>query len=664
MGRTWIRQDVQIGSTLYTDGGYVDTTAPTVAAYETNAATLTDDLNNVRSQLQNILNRNGGSMPSGKWYDNIVAPSTFENGAQRGISEVNQQLHDLERKRVLVSISSGPVPVDVTVPAQAYATGTLSGTANFLNGETVTIGTTVYTFLTPWVDGTPFTVDCTTSLAATLQNLFDAINLTGTIGTQYGTGTTIHPTVTATSNTATQLVVRAKIRGTAGNLIDSLVTTAGDMVWSATKLAGGAGDMNILTLVPDQLPTWLYGKIAAIGSVTTQGTVCAYNVNFGINDPTVTVSGANVVNPKNLCVLEDSTTHDPIMSGGRIVYALFQSESNTDGSTLTGTTPNRAMLSYVRINVGGTALEAVPTADIQGKTLHYASVGRKALEDLNEQDFLKGAIIDVGAGSGDRQSSYDNQGITPVEITDNATLDINSAGKYWNIRDLANADLFKITEGSTGGTTTVLLGLDVDTFDSSAIINDFDKGIRARTGGVQINIGETTIATTGTIETTGSNDLRIFGARELFLDDGNQPGSWTQTNGVKLSDTATEWSDYETAFGGEVSLLNAITKAFTTQKRTKKQAVLTADVVATNDVNGPIGAANCDVNLLPYNLVPTGFVADVEVYLNGELLRNALTGTEDVYPGGTPSQGDLKFTFKLKGTGAKPDQLTVIVNGQ
>lgn len=663
MGRTWIRQDVQIGSTLYTDGGYVDSTAPTVTAYETNAATLTDDLNNVRSQLQNILNRNGGSMPAGKWYDNIVAPSTFENGAQRGVSEINQQLHDLERKRVLVQIAE---LADVTVPAQAYATGILSGTANFLNAETVTIGTTVYTFMTPWVDGTPFTVDCTTSLAATLQNLFDAINLTGTIGIQYGTGTTVHPTVTATGVTALQVAVRAKTRGTAGNTIATTRVTVGDMAWATATLINGAGDVNILTLTPDQLPTWILGKTAAIGSVTTRGTVCAYNVNFGVNDPAVVVSGSNVLTPKNLCMLEDTTTHDQIMSSGRVVYALFQSESNTDGSALTGTSTNRAMLSYVRINAGGTALEACPTADIAGKTLHYASVGRKALEDLLEQDFLKGAVIDVaGPSYVDRQIAYDNQGTVPVEQTTNALLDLNSAGIYWEIRDLANAELFKITEGSTGGTTTVLLGADVDTFDSSAIVNDFDKGIRARTGGVQINIGETTIASTGTIETTGSNDLRVFGARELFLDDGNQAGStWAQTNGIKLSDTTAEWDAFEVAFGGEVSLLDAITKAFTTQKRTKVQAVLTADVVATNNVNGPIGAANCDVNLLPYNLVPTGFISDVEVYLNGELLRNALTGIEDVYPGTTPAQGDLKFTFKLKGTGAKPDQLTVIVNGQ
>lgn len=661
MARTWIRQDVQIASSLTTATGYLDNVAPSVTNYQTNAATLTDDLNSLRSAAHNFLERSGATFPaSGNWYDDFTTPSTFENGTPRGLNPLNQDLHDLQRKRVLVQIAE---LATITVPAGAYASGTLTGTINFADGDTVTIGSTVYTFKSPFVDAA-FNVDASVSLAATLQNLHDAINLTGTPGTQYGTATTIHPTVTCTASTGTTLTARAKTTGTAGNLIATLSSVA-DPAWGGALLTGGAGDVNILSA--PELPTWTLGTTAAIGTVTTRGTVCAYNVNFGINDPAVVVSGSNAISPKNLCVLEDAVTHDSILSSGRVVYALFQSESNTDGSTLTGTTPNRAMLSYVRINTGGTALEVVPTTDIAGKTLHYASVGRKALEDLNEQDFLKGAVVDVsGPAYVDRQTVYDNQGITPVELATNAILDLNSAGLYWEIRDLANAELFKITEGSTGGTTTVALKADVDVFDSSAILNDFDQGIKVRTGGVEIDLGVTTIASTATIETTGSNDLRIFGARELFLDDGNQAGStWSQTNGIKLSDTMAEWDAYETAFGGEVSLLNGIVQAYTKQKRVKVQAVLTSNVTAGNDVNGP-GTAhnNTDVDLLPYNLVPTGFVQDVEVYLNGELLRNATGATEDVYPGGTPSAGDLMFTFNLLGSGAKPDQLTVIVNGQ
>jgi hypothetical protein len=76
-------------------------------------------------------------------------------------------------------------------------------------------------------------------------------------------------------------------------------------------------------------------------------------------------------------------------------------------------------------------------------------------------------------------------------------------------------------------------------------------------------------------------------------------------------------------------------------------------------VNGP-GTAhnNTDVDLAPFDNVT--FNTDVDVFLNGELMRY----TDDVVAGGTPAEGDLQFLFNLKGTGTKPDQITVIVNGQ
>jgi hypothetical protein len=170
--------------------------------------------------------------------------------------------------------------------------------------------------------------------------------------------------------------------------------------------------------------------------------------------------------------------------------------------------------------------------------------------------------------------------------------------------------------------------------------------------------------TDGVVEST-AGILEMKAATVLSFDDSYSPVGWSLTEGVHLSDSGQEWTDFEANFGGEVSLMNAINQAFKNQKRTKVQAVLTQNVPATNDVNGPSYANNTNVDLLPFDLVPTSFVQNVEVYLNGELLRNNATGgAEDVYPGSLPAQGDLRFTFALKGTGAKPDQLTVIVNGQ
>ena len=234
-------------------------------------------------------------------------------------------------------------------------------------------------------------------------------------------------------------------------------------------------------------------------------------------------------------------------------------------------------------------------------------------------------------------------------------MDLEGAGLTWLIRDDLQANLFGIVEGSSGGTSQVVIYSDVDTFDINAVAVDSDAGATLNSGGTRpIAVG----VTDGVIEST-AGDLRINATTELYLDDGNQAGStWAQTDGIKLSEDSTEWDDYETAFG-EVSLLNGILQAYNNTVRTKIQATLTANVTAGNDVNGP-GTAhnNTDVDLAPFDQVT--FNTDVDVFVNGELQRY----TDDVVAGGTPADGDLQFTYDLKGTGTKPDQITVIVNGQ
>jgi hypothetical protein len=642
MSRTFIRQDTQIRKSDV----YDDSITPTLANYETNPVNIEDDLNSARSALQNFLNRNGPSFPAGNWYDDIAAPVTFENGAARGINETNQQLHDLERKRVLVSMAN--FTGTVTVPAAVFATGTLTTTANFGNGETVTTGSNTYTFQTVLtnVDGNVLIgVDATASLA----NLAAAINLGAGSGTVYAAATTANGFVSATSGAST-LVATALLAGTVGNAI-ATTETAANASWATATLLGGVGDVKVLLI--GELPS---NTTAAIGVVTTRGTVAAFNTNFG-NASLALVAGASAISPKNLCEVVDSVTRDPILSSNRIVYALFHTESNTDGSTMTGTTPNRAQLSFVRINGAGNALEAAPATDVAGKVIYYASVERKALEDLNEQDFLRGAAVDVPSSTTvTRQLGYDNQGTTPVELATNATLDLNSGGIAWVIRDLLNANIFRIVEGSGGGTTLVDFPVDVDTLNSDAAVNDFDKGIRVATGTTRINVGETA----GVIETTGAADLRVLGAGELLLDDGNQTGStWAQTTGIKLSDTTAEWNLFETNFG-EVSLLNAINQAFNTNARKAKvYANVTANTSANTDVGGVAGGANLDAQLPDLSL--GNFLTDYDVFLNGNLLRpGANSGSNhDYYPGTSLVNGQLKFEFNVKASGV-PDVIAVV----
>ncbi len=504
MARTFIRQATQIRRS----DTYDDTIAPSLANFETNTVSIEDDLNSIRSYLSELRD-----VQAGNWYDALAAPSTFEGGAARGVQGVNQDLHDLERKRVLVNAIS---LADVAVPA----------TQNYV------------------------------------------------------------------------------------------VLGAGELPANTT---------------------------AAIGAVTTLGTVAATATTFGAHNLDE-VSGSTAISPKNLCSIVDGASRDPILSGGRTVYALFQAESSTDGSTITGTTPNRAQLSFVRINAAGDDLEAVPASDIEGKTINYSSVTRKALEDLTEQDFLRGAEIDVPASATvTRQVAYDNQGTTPVDLTTNATLDLEGAGLVWSIRDDLEASLLSVTEGSAGGTTTIALGADVDTFDVNAAVNDFAAGITVQSGGNGLNLG----VVDGLIE-SAAGDLRILGAGELLLDDGNRTGSTVATAGIKLSDTTAEWDAYEAAFGGEVSILAALVAANAAPTRgAKTYANVTVTTTADNDVGGVGGGTNLDAQLP--DMSGGTFLTDYDVFLNGELLRPGAdaAANNDYYPGTSLANGQLKFEFTL-----------------
>jgi hypothetical protein len=508
MGRTFVRQATQIRKS----DSYLDTVQPTEANYETNTTSIEDDLNNLRSQIQNLLNRNGASFPTGNWYDDISVPSGFENGSKRGVSEINQQLHNLERKRVLTSFVS---------------------------------------------------------------------------------------------------------------LTDVLVS--GSQNWA------------VLALAETPNPSIPVPRAVAVGgSSTVTGSVAA-SITIGSHSLSE-VGGATTISPKNLCMIVTGSNRDPILSSGSVVYGLFQTDKS-DGQVLAG---GDAQLSFVKVNDTGDDLIACPVVDIEGKRINYVSVTRKALEDLSEQDFLRGAEIDVPSStSATRQNSYDNQGTTPVELTTNAVLDIGT-GLYWQIRDNANASLLKVTEGSTGGNTTFLVDTDVDVFDVNAGVNDFASGVTVASAGTDIKLG----VNAGVIETTSTDNLRILGAGELFFDDGNQSTStWADTNGIKLSDTALEWTTFSGSFG-ETSLLKAI---YQSKRRDKVYATVNTTVAADSDVSATAGNINVQLpaTKLPY-MNSGSFMKDYDVYLNGQLLYpGADSGAgNDYYPGS--DEFSLKFEFAVK----------------
>lgn len=515
MGRNILRQVTQIRPS----DTYDDSVAPSLANYETNPANVEDNLNHLRSAVQNILNRNGASFPSGNWYDDLTQPTALENGTIRGVDAVNDALHAVEKKRVLRE------------------------------------------------------------------------------------------------------------------------------VWSLTDFTPGAVNVHILTA--GQLPT---NTTAAIGAVTTLGTVCATATTFGTGSASDVVAGSTDISPKNLMPLVDGDSRDPILDGsGRRVYGLMQSESSTDGSTLSGTTPDRAQISFVVINSTGDGLELTTLGASQ--EVNFASIERVRLEDLNEQDFLKGATVDVPAGSTvTRQVAYDNQGTTAVDLTNAATLDLEGAGLTWTIRDDLEAVLFQITEGSATSASKVAVEDDVDEFDVDAVVSDFLNGIKVDTGtaGTTINIG----VTANQIDSTGALTAQAGGVLKLASTGGNvrftdqyEPAGWS-LDGIALSDAAQTWTDFEAEFG-EVGLMDAILAASKAGGIRKVHATCTSTTTANNDVSGPSNDNNLDTDL--GDLSAGSFVDDYDIYVNGVYQRPGAdaAANHDVYPGTSLANGQLMFEYTI-----------------
>ncbi len=128
------------------------------------------------------------------------------------------------------SLLSGAAKAQVTLTSDATAPA---------DGDTVTLGATVYTFqstLTPL----PYEVLTGISAATALDNLKSAVNATTGSGTTYAAGTIINPLVTATTNTDTTQLFVAKTAGTAGNAIASTETSA-HLAFGTATLIGGTG---------------------------------------------------------------------------------------------------------------------------------------------------------------------------------------------------------------------------------------------------------------------------------------------------------------------------------------------------------------------------------------------------------------------------------------
>jgi hypothetical protein len=117
------------------------------------------------------------------------------------------------------------------------ASGTLTLTANPAAGETVTIGTKVYTFAET-VGTTANRVLIGATASDTLDNLIAAVNGGAGSGTVYGSGTVAHTLVTAAAGSGDTAVITAVAYSSSGNSIATTETLANGS-WGGSTLSGG-----------------------------------------------------------------------------------------------------------------------------------------------------------------------------------------------------------------------------------------------------------------------------------------------------------------------------------------------------------------------------------------------------------------------------------------
>ncbi len=119
------------------------------------------------------------------------------------------------------------------------ATNVLQATANFANGETVTIGAKTYTFNTVLGGANSILIGATT--VDSLTNLQDAVNAGPGIGVRYGAGTTQNASAgAALGPTVSDLTLTATTAGAAGNSIVSTETAANAAFLQGATFTGGA----------------------------------------------------------------------------------------------------------------------------------------------------------------------------------------------------------------------------------------------------------------------------------------------------------------------------------------------------------------------------------------------------------------------------------------
>jgi hypothetical protein len=255
-----------------------------------------------------------------------------------------------------------------------WATGVLTAAANPADGDTVTIDTVVYTFESGSLDAsTPTAVEVLlgASASASLDNLIAAINLTGTQGTTYGTGTARHTTVYAMAGAGDTVDLKARSAGTAGNSIVTTETGA-NLSFGAATLTGGEAT-NLSHVAVRGQPTGTYVTLRADAIIG------------GINHTSLRLDARGTAYILTNDPIHSNTTATSINTAGAATYTAAQMLGgiivrDCAGSGRTDTLPTAALM-----------VAAIPGAAIGDTVRCYVVNGSDAAETITLAEGSGGA---------------------------------------------------------------------------------------------------------------------------------------------------------------------------------------------------------------------------------------------------------------------------------
>lgn len=385
------------------------------------------------------------------------------------------------------------------------------------------------------------------------------------------------------------------------------------------------------------------------------------------------VSGSSAVKPKNLISIRDAYTHDVLtssLSGGQTIYGLLQVESGATLGAAIDDSANRAQISFVYENANG-QLVAAPSSDIGGRVINYNYTVRDQFQNLPEDATLAGDVfVDVPEmflmSDITLDRALDNQGSTPTTTTSDITVDMG-AGLSWTFQS-EGSDALKID-----GNEIVVSSL-TSSFKSD--VNAFDKSITVDSTGTSVVVGN------GTVSTSFGDDMFLNAGNLLVMTDVNNPANLAGLeSGVKLAASASSWSDWSGLFGDK-GIMDAVHWAYTDLSSSlsndgsnlqsaidaaisgslrRERGNITVDNNISADTDVGLSSDGVDSTGLPPDFAGFDFEKDVEIYLNGVLLRPGTDSgnANDVYPGTVV--GGVLQNLKFPYTVTVGSQIVVVV---